>query len=412
MTNQLVAHLFRHEAGRMASVLTCYLGFARLDLAEDIVQDALVQALHTWPTGGIPDNPRAWLYRTAKNRALDVLRHEKQARQVSNEFLTDLPDPDPADMERLFFDDELNDSTLRMLFACCHPALAVEAQVAMCLKILCGLSVREIADAFLTAPDTIEKRLYRAKEKIRLADVTLAVPTGPQLTARLDAVLKSLYLLFNEGYNSTHPDALIRQDLCAEAMRLTQLLAQQPHTNAPPVRALLALMCFQSARFEARTDATGAIVLLADQDRSLWNNALIKNGESFLNQSAVGDTLSDYHLEAAIAACHCLAPSFSETNWPQILHYYDLLLARKPDSAIVALNRAVALAQVEGPLAAIVEVSNLTGLDKHHRYHAILGDLYQQNHQPDAARHHYQRAISLATAAAERALLTKKLGNC
>ena len=409
MTNQLVAHLFRHEAGRMASVLTCYLGFARLDLAEDIVQDALMQALHTWPAHGIPENPRAWLYRTAKNRALDVLRHEKQHRQVSDEYLADLPEPNPADMERLFFDDELNDSQLRMLFACCHPALSVESQVAMCLKILCGLSVREIADAFLTAPDTIEKRLYRAKEKVRADTTRLDVPTGLQLSARLGAVLKSLYLLFNEGYYSQHSDALIRQDLCAEALRLTLLLIGQPRTDAPPVRALLALMCFQTARFAARTDADGAIVLLPEQDRSRWDTALIARGEEFLNQSAVGDMLSDYHLEAAIAACHCTAPTYAETDWNRILHYYDLLLARQPTSGIVALNRAVALAQVAGPLQAIAEVSNLTGLDRNPHYHAILGDLYCQNQQPEPARQHLRQALALATAPAERALLTKKL---
>jgi RNA polymerase sigma-70 factor (ECF subfamily) len=408
---QLVDHLFRHEAGRLASVLTRLLGFDRLDLAEDIVQDTMVQALRSWPFGGIPDNPRAWLYRVAKHKALDVVRRENSFRHISSELSHDYQQSLERMVDEYFLEDEINDSQLRMLFACCHPAIPPESQVAMCLKILCGLSVKEIAGAFLTAPDTVEKRLHRAKEKIRTSQIRLEVPAGPQLAARLHLVLKSIYLLFNEGYNSTHPARLIRRDLCAEAMRLGLLLSEHPRTASPAGSALLALMCFQAARFEARTDASGAIVLLADQDRAQWNQELIRKGRQYLHRSAEGAHASEYHLEAGIAMLHCTAASYEATDWLTVLHYYDLLLARNP-SPVVALHRAVALANVEGPLVAIEEVVALSGLDNNQYYHAILGELYQRNGQLEPARQHYQRARQLTSSTAEQDLLSRKLHGC
>ena len=407
-STQLVDHLFRKEAGRIASVLTCMLGFDRLDLAEDIVQDTMVQALRSWPFQGIPDNPRAWLYRVAKNKTLDVVRREARFRLISSEVEYLHHQEATETMVNAFsFDDDITDSQLRMLFAICHPAIASESQMAMCLKILCGLSVREIAGAFLTTDETITKRIYRAKEKIRQNDIRLEVPTGAQLATRLDSVLKSIYLLFSEGYNSAHPDQLIRRDLCEEAMRLCLLLTQTPRTQLPAVDALLALMCFQSARFDARMDENGAIILLPDQDRNRWNRALILKGHEYLNRSAEGAILSEYHLEAAIAMLHCIASSDKPTDWKSILLYYDLLLVLKP-SPVVALHRAVALAKVEGPLQAIINVSNLAGLDNMPYYHAILGDLYEQNHQPESARYHYQRALQLTSSKAEKELLERK----
>jgi len=409
---QLVDHLFRHEAGRLASVLTRILGFDRLELAEDIVQDAMLQALHSWPFQGVPDNPSAWLYRVAKHKALDVVRRENLFRHISHELMADYRSGSAESLvDQYFSEDEINDSQLRMLFACCSPVIALESQITVCLKILCGLSVKEIAGAFLTVPDTIEKRLYRAKEKIRAEGPRLEVPTGLQLSVRLTTVLRSLYLLFNEGYNSLHPDQLIRQDLCAEAMRLCVLLTENPRTAAPIVSALLALMCFQAARFDARTDEAGAIVLLPDQDRSRWNRELIQKGRLYLDRSAEGDRLSTYHIEAGIAMLHCTAPSYADTEWPTVLHYYDLLLAQTP-SPVVALHRAVALAEVSGPLAALLEVSMLSGLDTNHYYHAILGDLYVRNAQPEPARQHYRRAWQLTPSSAERELLTRKLNDC
>jgi RNA polymerase sigma-70 factor (ECF subfamily) len=408
-SNQLVTHLFRHEAGRIAAVLARSLGVNRLDLVEDIVQDTMIQALQSWSFHGIPDNPSGWLYRVAKNKALDVIRRENRFLEISADVnYLHHQDATQAMTDTYFFDDDITDSQIRMLFAICHPAMGVESQMAMCLKILCGLSVREIASAFLTTDETIAKRIYRAKEKIRQEGILLEVPTGAHLAARLDSVLKSIYLLFNEGYTSSHPDQLIRQDLCEEAMRLCLLLAQTPPTQAPAVDALLALMCLQAARFDARTDTIGNLILLADQDRSRWNQSLIQKGHYYLNRSAEGTYLSEYHLEAGIAMIHCLAPSYDATDWSTILHYYDLLLSRKP-SPVVALHRAVALAKVVGPVQALDEVISLSGLDSMHYYHAILGDLYEQSNQPGPARIHYQRAIQLTPSGAEKRLLERKL---
>ncbi|WP_338876407.1 sigma-70 family RNA polymerase sigma factor [Spirosoma sp. SC4-14] len=408
-SSQLVDHLFRHEAGRMASVLTCLLGFDQIELADDIVQETMVQALQSWPFRGVPDNPRAWLYRVAKNKALDVVRLESRFRQIRSEVeYLHQQESVEAMINQHFFDDEITDSQLRMLFAVCHPAIGAESQMAMCLKILCGLSVREIASAFLTSEETITKRLFRAKEKIRHDAIRLEVPTGSQLVSRVDSVLKSIYLLFNEGYNSSHPDTLIRRDLCEEALRLGLLLAETPKTQLPTVDALLALMCFQSARFDARTDDAGAIVLLADQDRSRWSQALMQKGHYYLNRSAAGDLLSEYHLEAGIAMQHCIAPAYDATNWSTILTYYDLLLRIKP-SPVVALHRAVAVANVKGPSVAISEVLALCGLANNHLFYAVLGNLYQQNQQREEARKSYERARELTTSVGEQALLDRKL---
>lgn len=408
-SNQLVAHLFRHEAGRIASVLTRMLGFDQLDLAEDIVQDTMVQALQSWRFQGIPDNPQAWLYRVARNKALDSIRRENRLQQLRSDVEYLLHQEATETMANAyFFNDEITDSQLRMLFAICHPSIGIESQMAMCLKILCGLSIHEIAGAFLTTDETITKRIYRAKEKIRHDGIRLEVPSGPVLASRLETVLKSIYLLFSEGYNSSNPDQLIRQDLCEEAMRLCLLLTQIPQTRQPAVDALLALMCFQSARFDARLDQNGSIVLLADQDRSRWNQDLIQQGHTYLNRSAEGAEPSEYHLEAGIAMLHCIASSYEATDWPTVLLYYDLLLVRKP-SPVVALHRAVALAKVEGPLPAIREVVGLVSLDTMHYYHAVLGDLYEQNSQRESARLHYQRAIQLTPSKTEKELLQRKL---
>ncbi|GAB3270953.1 sigma-70 family RNA polymerase sigma factor [Larkinella harenae] len=390
----------------MVTVLTKMLGFEQLEVAEDIVQDTMIQALRSWSFRGIPDKPSAWLYRVAHNQALDVVRREKVHRNLTAALGREQPSEDQ--LERFFAEDEINDSQLRMLFTCCHSALPFESQVALCLKILCGLSIREIANAFLTGEETITKRIYRAKEKIRSKEIRLEVPSGAQLPVRLQAVLKSLYLLFNEGYNSSHPDTLIRQDLCEEAMRLCLLLTQNAQTAAPAAHALLALMCFQVARFDARTDLDGAIVVLKDQDRTRWSQPLIEQGKRQLARSAAGDELTDYHLEAVIALQHCSAPSYEKTDWKAILRYYDLLLERKP-GPVVALNRAVALAEVEGPAVALQTVLQLTGLAHNHYYYAILGDFYAQLRQTDQARERYRQAIHRTSSGAERQLLQKKI---
>lgn len=403
---QLVEHFFRHEAGRLTAWLARVLGFERLEQAEDLVQDTLLQALRVWRLRGVPDKPAAWLYEVARRRAFDVLRRERRLQQIGEALLRVAPEAVVPPPTRL--DEELADSQLRMLFACCHPALPAEGQLAMCLKVLCGLSIPEIAHAFLTSEETITKRLYRAKEKVRAGGIALEVPQGAVLGSRLDAVLKALYLLFNAGYNSSHSDQLIRQDLCAEAMRLALLLLEQQHTATPRTYALLGLMCLQASRFDARTTAEGAIVLLPDQDRSQWSRPLIARGMGYLAQAAEGDSLSEYHLEAAIAFEHCRALSFAGTDWPLIRHYYDLLLRLKP-SPVVALHRAVAVAHEAGTAAGLIELAAVEGLDRHYLYHAVWGDLLARNQQLAAARDQYLEARLLTESAAERELLDQKI---
>lgn len=403
---QLVAHLFRHEAGRMVSALTCMIGFDKLELAEDIVQDSMVMALRHWPFDGVPDNPSAWLHRVARNRAIDLIRRDQSFQRIRTDLAYEAEDL--VMKEFSFYDDTFTDSQLRMLFACCHPSISFDAQVTLCLKILGGLSVREIAHAFLTTEETITKRLYRAKEKLRAESSVLTVPTGSQLTCRLDAVLQSIYLLFNEGYTSSHPDQFIRQDLSAEALRLGVLLTAYPLTAQPQTYALLALMCFQAARFDARLTREGAIILLPDQDRTQWNQPLIQQGRHYLGLSAQGNDLSPYHLEAGIALLYTLAPSFEQTNWKAILSYYDQLYVLKP-SPIVLLNRAVALAQLDQPEQALVIVRSLNSLADNQYYHTILGDLYERTQQHTLAKQHYAQAIALTTSQAERALIRQKL---
>ena len=408
-SDQLVAHLFRHEAGRLQAVLTRWLGLGRLAEAEDLVQDTLLEALAAWKLHGVPDNPSAWLYKVAQRKTLDVLRREQRYRRLAGELaLAADAETSATQAATLFLDEEIADSQLRMLFACCHPALPPEAQVALCLKTLCGLSIAEIAGAFLTSADTINKRLYRARERIREGVVQLEVPSGPQLTARLAGVLRSLYLLFNEGYHSAHPDQLIRQELCAEALRLTRLLTDSPRTSQPETFALLALLCFQASRFEARTTELGAIVLLADQDRRRWNQGLIAQGLRCLGRAAAGDTASSFHLEAAIALEHCRAADFASTDWKAIGRYYDLLLARQP-SPMVALNRAVALAYAEAPPVGLQAALAIEGLEQHHLYHAVLGELYRQAGQPAQARLHLEQALERTKSGAEQELLRSKL---
>lgn len=407
--DHLVAHLFRHEAGRLQAVLTRWLGLGRLAEAEDLVQDTLLEALAAWKLHGVPENPSAWLYKVAQRKTLDVLRREQRFRRMAG-ALGQAADEDASahHAATLFLDEEIADSQLRMLFACCHPALPPEAQVALCLKTLCGLSIAEIAGAFLTSADTINKRLYRARERIREGVIRLEVPSGAQLTARLAGVRQSLYLLFSEGYHSSHPDQLIRRELCEEALRLARLLTESPRTSQPETFALLALLCFQASRLDARTTELGAIVLLEHQDRSRWNQALIAQGLRYLGPAAAGEQASAFHLEAAIALEHCRASHFAGTDWKAIVGYYDLLLVRRP-SAIVALNRAVALAYAEGPQHGLRAALAVEGMARHRLYHAVLGELYHQAVEPVKARQHLKQALQWTTSKAEQLLLQHKL---
>lgn len=410
---QLAGHLFRHEAGKMAAVLTRLLGFQNIELAEDIVQDALLKALNTWKYQGIPDNPSAWLYRTAKNKAIDLLRKQQVLKKIEGELAHELKSEwtlAPT-VQQLFLENEIEDSQLRMIFACCHPAIPYESQIALTLKTLCGLSVNEIARGFLTTEETISKRLYRAKEKIRSEKIELESPTEELLSERLDAVLHTLYLLFNEGYNSSHPELLLRQDLCAEAIRLCKLLTQHARTNLPKVRALLALMCFQASRLDARLANDGSIILLKYQNRELWNRELIVRGQDYLTSAADGEELSEYHLEAAIAACHALAPTFEQTDWPRILSLYQLLSSIKP-GPIVELNKAIVAGYAESAQRGIEELKRINGLEDHYLYQTALGDFYLQIDDIQQAKSHYQLALPLTTSSLEKQLIEQKMRLC
>jgi len=407
--NQLIDHLFRHEAGKMAAVLTRLLGFHSLELAEDIVQDTLLKAVSTWKIKGVPENPPAWLYTVAKRKAIDAIRkHQLQAQhnqQIHQGLRSEWTLSSTVD--DFFTKEEIEDSQLRMIFACCHPAIPYESQIALTLKTLCGLSIAEIASSFLTSQEVINKRLYRAREKIREARIVLEAPALAALPGRLEAVLHVLYLLFNEGYNSSHPDQLIRHDLCEEAIRLCVLLTRNPTTDTPDARALLALLCFQASREDARTRPDGSIVLLKDQDRSQWNTALIERGKYYLETSTSDGAPSTYHIEAAIAGSHSRARTFEETDWKSIAMLYNLLYQMKP-GPIVALNRAIAFGYSESPTAGLNALRKITGLNDHYLYHAAMGDFHALNGNESEAFHCYQSAEQRAVSPVQKKLLAMK----
>lgn len=411
--HQLVDHLFRHESGKMVSVLSRLLGLQNIDVAQDIVQDTLLQAMNTWSYGSIPDNPPAWLHRVARNKAIDFLRREKRFRDLSPQYAYLLQSEwtlSPT-VNQLFLENEIQDSQLRMIFACCHPAIPEDSRVAFALKTLCGLSVTEIARAYLTQDDTIAKRIYRAREKIRTAHIELEVPHGDALPARLDAVLKSLYLLFNEGYNSSNPDKLIRDDLCAEAMRLCFLLSEHRVTNFPRTQALMALFCFQSSRLSARLDDAGHIILLDSQDRSKWSRELIRRGFYYLDLATDATETTRYHMEAAIASLHAAAPSFAQTDWKSIYHLYDVLYQWEP-GPIIALNKAIASAYAISRENALQELQQITGLEKYYLYHASTGEMYFDLGKKTEARTCFEKALQLTTSVSEQQLLQEKISRC
>ncbi len=413
---QLTEHLFRHEAGKLVSVLTGIFGIDRLQMAEDVVQEALVRALQTWPYDGIPKNPAAWLMQTAKHLALDLIRREKRFHEKQPEIITTIEGrfADPAAGGGPLFDDEIKDGRLRLIFACCHPALPLEAQTALALKTLCGFSPAEIARAFLATEAAIAKRLTRARQSIQEQKIPFEIPSGSELSARLDGVLQIVYLLFSEGYKASSGDSLVREELCYEAIRLASHLAEHPTGNQPRTHALLSLMLLDAARIPARTDRAGNIVRLEEQDRRLWDRALINRGIQHLARAATGNELTEYHLQAGIAACHGAAPDYRSTNWRAILAHYDQWM-EITDSPIVALNRAVAVAQVEGPqagLAAVEAIPNRRQLDGYYLTYAVLGDFEAQLGHFETATVHLRKALQLTELKFEQSFLTKKIREC
>jgi RNA polymerase sigma-70 factor, ECF subfamily len=402
----LVEHLFRHSAGHMVSRLARWLGAARLDLAEEAVQDALLRALATWPFRGVPAEPRGWLFQVARNRAVDLLRREASLRGKLDGYDGGLEESPAAAA--------LGDDELAMMFMCCHPSLPPAARVALTLKTVGGFSVDEIAAAFLAESDAIAQRLVRAKRQIREQAIAIEIPAEDELGGRLDSVLDVLYLLFNEGYSAHGGPNLTRAELCGEAIRLAEILAGNPATDQPAVHALLALMLLQASRLPARVDEAGDILLLAEQDRGAWDQELIGRGLGHLDRAALGPTITAYHVEAAIAAAHAVAVNDAATDWGYIVQLYDDLLAIKP-SPVVELNRAIAVAMADGPasgIAAIERIEQDPALARYYLLPAALGRLWLEAGDPERAARYFEEALICPCSAPERRFLERQLTKC
>lgn len=411
--HRLVDHLFRHQAGRMSAALTRLFGPQQLDLVEEVVQDALMQALKLWPYRGVPHNPSGWLFRVARNRAIDLIRHQGLSRGKEDEVQLWIEQTQPAQQNlEPSFPEEIHDDQLRMIFTCCHPAIPRQSRVALTLKTLCGFSVAEIARAFLASEPTVAQRLVRAKRKIRSQSIPFEVPEPEQIQQRLDSVLEVLYLLFNEGYTAHQGEDLIRFDLVQEAIRLIELLCGHSLSSTPPSRALAALIYLDAARLPARLSG-GEIVLLPDQDRSLWDRRLVASGLNHFRESIRGDVLTRYHAQAAIAVCHAKALTYQQTDWKEILHHYDRLMTISP-SPVFALNRAVALSFVEGPRPALQAALALREegiLQSYYLYPATLADLYCRCGQKEKAVQCYRQALQQDCSEPEKRFLAEKLRN-
>jgi RNA polymerase sigma factor (sigma-70 family) len=388
---ELIPHLFRTEFGRITAALCKLFGFENISVAEDITSETFLSALDTWPYKGIPKNPQAWLYIVAKNKAKNILTRKKLFNQkISRAVESGQPTEYVMDID--LTDRNINDSQLQMLFAVCHPCIPPEAQIGLALRILCGFGIEKIAHAFLSNKETINKRLFRAKEKLREAQVKMEFPAESGLKIRLQPVLTTLYLLFNEGYYSETENEILRKELCEEAMRLIKMLLNYPLTNKPEVNALFALMCFQASRFDARKDKNGEVVLYNDQDDSLWDKELISAAALHLTAAAHGNNLSKYHLEASIAYWHTQKADTVE-KWENILYLYNNLLLLEY-SPVAALNRTYALAKVKGNEAAIIEAEKLN-LTNNPFYHTLLGELYKDI-DTLKAKEHFLNALGLA----------------
>lgn len=401
---ELIPYLYRTEFRKITAVLCRSLGIEHISIAEDLVGDTFLLAAETWGLKGIPQNPAAWLYTVAKNKAKDLLkRNSLFSQKISPQIQYTTDDKHVIEID--LSAKNIQDSQLQMMFAICYPGIPPEAQIGLSLRILCSFSIDEIADAFLTNKETINKRLYRAKEKLKQDNVKIELPSGNEIDKRIENVLTTLYLLFNEGYYSSNNNAVLRKDLCLEAMRLTHMLTENEITNKPAVNALLALMCFHASRFEARIDSNGELILYEDQDTLLWNRELIIQGELYLNKASTGNYLSKYHWEAAIAYWHTTINNETE-KWEKILSLYNQLLMTEY-SPIAALNRTYALSKVYGNEEAIMEAEKLK-LDNNHLYHCLLGELYSDVDLKKAIEH-LQQALKLSRVAADKKVIKNKI---
>ncbi|MEO6287345.1 MAG: DUF6596 domain-containing protein [Dyadobacter sp.] len=401
---QLIPHLFRTEYRKITSVLCKLFGIEHIEIAEDIASETFLAAVETWSYKGLPPNPTAWLYAVAKNKAKNHLTHhsifnDKVAGKIAG------ADSLVSEIEIDWSEHNITDSQLQMLFAICHPVISPESQIGLALRILCGFGIDEIADAFLTNKDLINKRLFRAKEKLRLEKIPIEFPGVTEIDNRLQNVATTLYLLFNEGYYSESKDALVRKDLCLEAMRLTYLLLENEQTSQPSIHALMALMCFYSSRFDARKNENGEMILYQDQDENLWNDELISRGIHFLHKASTGDRISKYHMEASIAYWHTIKADTPE-KWERILQLFNQLLSIEY-APVAALNRTYAYSKVYGKAAAIEEAEKLN-LKENRFYFALLGELYKDIDN-FKSKMNFRRALALAKTQTDRQTIQKQI---
>ena len=415
--NELVDHFFRHESGKMVSVLTRLFGSENLGLAEDVVQDSLMEAIENWQYRGVPENPSAWLFRVAKNKALNIINREKYKRQYSKEAVHLLKSEGTTEpsLDYLFSEQEIEDDQLKMIFTCCHPAISPDSQIALALKTLCGFSIPEIAKAFLTTEENINKRLVRARQKIREDKIPFEVPAGKDLEKRQHTVLETIYLLFNEGYSASKGEDIVRYELCEEAIRLTQIIiASHSIQHKETVHALSALMFINASRFKARQDPEGSLLTMEEQDRSLWDKQMLGIGLGHLSEATKNNSISIYHILAAISAQYSISPDYQSTDWEAILSLYDSLILLD-DSPLVLLNRAIALSKVRGAEKALEELEQLRNnptLKSYHLFYSTQAEFFIQSGQFINAITALQKAIDLAPLKSEKDLLKKKLHLC
>ncbi|MDB5015490.1 MAG: sigma-70 family polymerase sigma factor [Mucilaginibacter sp.] len=400
----LLPHLFRTEFAKITAVLCKLFSIEHIEVAEDIAGDTFLAAFETWSYKGLPPNPTAWLYSVAKNKARNYLNRNRIFAETVSKQISDSSST-IHQIEIDLSEQNIKDSQLQMLFAICHPSISTEAQIGLALRILCGFGIDEIANAFLTNKETINKRLFRAKEKLRLEKVKIEFPGNAEINKRLENVLLTLYLLFSEGYYSESKDAILREDLCLEAMRLNYMLIENQQTNQPQVNALFSLMCFHASRLEARKNENGEMILYQDQDETLWNKELIAKGVYYLHRASTGTEISKYHIEANIAYWHTIKADTSE-KWENILQLYNRLLQIQY-SPIAALNRTFALSKANGKQAAIVEAEKLNLADNHF-YYMLLGELYMDIDNTKS-KQSFQKALSLAKTQTDKHTIQRRI---
>lgn len=401
-TKDLIPHLFRKEYSKIVAVLSKHFGIDHLEIAEDLASETFLLAMETWPYQGIPENPTAWLYTVAKNKAINFFNRQTNFRdEISKEFKLRLESKNDCELD--LSEENIADSQLQMLFKICHPVISEESQICLALRILCGFGIEEIADAFLTNKETINKRLHRAREKFRTDNIQLNIPSPSHLQSRLSTVLRTIYLLFSEGYYSESHSSLIRKDLCLEAMNLVYLLLQNRLTNSHSTNALMSLMCFQSSRLDARINGEGEMILYQDQDEKLWNTELVEKGFYYLQQASKWAIASKYYLEASIAYWHTVKFD-SKEKWESILKLYDLLLTID-SSEISALNRLFALSKIKGKAEALNEAKQLN-LGENPHFHLLISELLEDK---DKKIESLEKAMLLCRSKTEKAFIESKI---